>query len=613
MHRILPVALVLMAGLAPGPVPIAVAQDQNQDQAEETGDDERRVRRLRDSLAIDPETEWQPNLDTSNLDAEIQRKLGAAERAFQAGDLTSPPQANALYYFRQVLDVDPQNRDAQQGVGRVADQLVAQARSAQEAGDRAAAVAYIEAVKAFRPNYPGLQTLEDEITRRGEIVALLATAEEQIANSRLTSPEGDNALESLRAVLAIDSGNADAQDGLQRVESALLARAQSAIGSDDFVEAGSLIESAESVRGGSPAVDEARTALDEARQAAWEQRLQQAQASIREGDLDSAEASLQGLAEAGYPDVDELDALRAEIDRIRRLRAFPPGSTLTDELASGGTAPTITVVPAGSFTMGSPSGERDRSENEGPTREITFTIPFGLGETEVTVADFRRFVEATGYVTSAEETGESTIYNVLGGGLKTEAGITWRQDFQGQEAKDEEPVVHVSWNDAKAYAEWLASETGQPYRLPSEAEFEYALRGGTDSPYWWGSGTPREEVENLTGERDRMAGRWEWPDPFDRYGDDHWGPAPVKSFQPNPFGLYDIGGNVLEWVADCYSAGHANAPADGSAVTTGNCGVHVLKGGGWALPPAMSRSASRSSAQSDRSTCLVGFRVARDL
>ena len=231
----------------------------------------------------------------------------------------------------------------------------------------------------------------------------------------------------------------------------------------------------------------------------------------------------------------------------------------------------------------------------------------------MTVDEFRRFVEDTGYLTDAEQGDGSTIYNVLAGNLKDEDDISWRNDFQGQQADGNAPVVHVSWNDAMAYAAWLAEVTGEAYRLPSESEFEYSLRAGSTTAYWWGRAAPRDEVENLTGEEDRMAGRWEWPDPFERYGDDHWGPAPVRSFEPNPFGLYDAGGNVMEWVQDCYASTLEGIPQNG-APRTGNDGCNrVLKGGSWATPPAMTRSAQRTSARANRSTSLVGFRVARDL
>lgn len=566
-----------------------------------------RVRRLGDSLSVDPDAEWVPSFDNSQANSQIGALLEQAEEALSAGNLVSPPESSALFYFQQVLQMEPANPRAGDGVGRVADALVAAARSAASAGDRAQAQSLVDQVKSFRPNYPGLRTLEDQISQREEIEAGLAAAREQLAASDL-----DAALAGFQAVLGIDSNNAEAQSGIEQIEAAYLSRVEAAIAAGDLEAAAGALDQAAAVRDGSSAVREAEASILAARNQQLADRLAEARDALAAGQLDRAESAISELRGANY-EVDTLAAMETEIANIRRLRAYPAGSTFSDDLSSGGVGPVMVVVPEGSFTMGSASRERDRGDNEGPQTSVTFTIPFGLAEGEVTVAQFRAFVDATGYVTDAEQAGQSTIYNVLAGSLKDEAGVSWRQDFQGQGANDEDPVVHVSWNDANAYAEWLANETGENYRLPSEAEFEYALRGGSETRFWWGDGSPRDEVENLTGERDKMAGRWEWPEPFDRYGDDHWGIAPAKSFQPNAFGLYDMGGNALEWVQDCYHSSLDGLDAAGKPYVGGTCGTRVLKGGGWALPPRMSRSASRSSAQPDRVTCLVGFRVAKDL
>jgi formylglycine-generating enzyme required for sulfatase activity len=161
--------------------------------------------------------------------------------------------------------------------------------------------------------------------------------------------------------------------------------------------------------------------------------------------------------------------------------------------------------------------------------------------------------------------------------------------------------------------EWLARGTGKSYRLPSEAEFEYALRAGTSTQYWWGDGSPPKPMENLTGEHDISRGRRQWSTYFKGYGDDFWGPAPVASFGANPFGLYDIGGNVGEWVRDCWHDTYLRAPADGSAWVNPGCKLRVVRGGFWASSPDQVRSAFRLSASPDRRDARIGFRIARDL
>src|SRR6056297_169946 len=191
--------------------------------------------------------------------------------------------------------------------------------------------------------------------------------------------------------------------------------------------------------------------------------------------------------------------------------------------------------------------------------------------------------------------------------------ITWEDDFVGEPAVEDVPVLHVSWNDAAAYAEWLAERTDRPYRLPTEAEFEYALRAGSQALYWWGDEAPGEVVENVTGDEDGFDNDRRWNEAFRRYGDGYWGPAPAASMQANPFGLFDMGGNVMEWVADCWHDSYVRAPNDGSAWVNPGCDRRVIRSASWSSTPEMSRSAYRLSSRTAATDARVGFRVARGL
>ena len=155
--------------------------------------------------------------------------------------------------------------------------------------------------------------------------------------------------------------------------------------------------------------------------------------------------------------------------------------------------------------------------------------------------------------------------------------------------------------------------TGKHYRLLSEAEYEYVMRGGTDTPYWWGSGTPARVVENLPGSRDRSPLRRSWTHAFRGYRDGYWGDAPVGHFATNPFGLYDIDGNVSEWVQDCWHDNYTRAPRDGSAWVNPGCGLRMIRGASWGSSPEQARSAYRIAATPDTRSGRVGFRVAREL
>ncbi len=591
------------------------ADDQaNTDQATDEQEDResRRLKRLRDSLTTSSDQDWVPTIDGGDRMVEHDRKIQIGNQLLEKGDLITPADANAVKYFNDALEIDPNSPEAQAGIDAVAAALLQQARAAADVNNRQRAIDLIASIRAIRPNYAGLASLERQLSRADEVEQMLTTAREQLAASQLIQPEGDNAWETIQAIIAIDSGNEAAAEISTEIKRGMQARAEAALNSDDFEAAFGVLDQADALWPDDQDLATLRVAISQAQQDAWQTLAEEVSNDIGSDRLEAAASKIDALKSSGF--AGDIAGLEAELEEARILRSFNAGDSLTDPFTDGsGSGPQMIIIGRGEFEMGSPRRERGRSDNEGPQQRIQFNRPFAMGVYEVTVGQFRQFISETGYVTDAEKTGSSTIYNVLGGSLKTEDGVTWSMDFSGQEADDETPVVHVSWNDANAYASWLSEKTGQTYRLPSEAEFEYALRAGTDSEYWWGDGTPRDEVENLTGDGDKLAGRWEWPSPFRRYRDNHWGPAPIGTFVANPFGLFDIGGNAMEWVADCYSGSLEGIDPNGAPRTDGSCNLRVLKGGSWASPPDLVRSAYRSSAQDNRTSCLIGFRVVRAL
>ncbi|MCH9808402.1 MAG: SUMF1/EgtB/PvdO family nonheme iron enzyme [Alphaproteobacteria bacterium] len=239
------------------------------------------------------------------------------------------------------------------------------------------------------------------------------------------------------------------------------------------------------------------------------------------------------------------------------------------------TCPEMVVVPAGSFTMGSPKSEKGRyKDEEGPEHEVKISQPFAAGKFEVTWEEWDACVADGG----------------CDNGLVKEAGGDngW--------GKGHRPVINVNWNDAKAYTVWLSKKTGKPYRLLTEAEWEYAARAGTTTPFWWG-GTISKSLA--------------------QYSQGSWGSAgqtvPVGSFKPNAWGLFDMHGNVWEWTEDCWNDSYTGAPADGATRTDGDCRRRVIRGGAWANVPNYLRSASRLGGDSPFRVDNTGFRVARSL
>jgi formylglycine-generating enzyme required for sulfatase activity len=273
----------------------------------------------------------------------------------------------------------------------------------------------------------------------------------------------------------------------------------------------------------------------------------------------------------------------------------------------------MVVIPTGSFQMGVSAADEDRVDAAQPQHTVTVSKGFAMARTAVTVAEFREFVRASGYVPDSVKLGGASVYDERSGALHDDSNATWQDDYAGRKAGDRLPVVNVSWNDAKAYADWLGQRTGKTYRLPSEAEFEYALRGGTSSRYWWGDGVPTRQVENLTGSGDRSRSGRRWSHAFRNYRDGYWGPAPAMSFAANPFGLYDINGNVSEWTQDCWHDNYVRAPNDGSAWINPGCRSRVVRGGSWGSSPDQVDSAYRQGADGDLRSGRVGFRVVREL
>jgi formylglycine-generating enzyme required for sulfatase activity len=279
--------------------------------------------------------------------------------------------------------------------------------------------------------------------------------------------------------------------------------------------------------------------------------------------------------------------------------------------------PIMTVIPAGQFTMGSLPGETQRrgwpantGGNERPMHEVTISAPFALGKYEVTRGQFAAFVAATGY----QATGGCMQFVRGGIGVVNRPENSWRNP--GFEQRDDEPVLCASWLDARAYVDWLANSSGQPYRLPSEAEWEYAARAGSRSAFPWGDGMAGAcEHANVRADPNWTASQSTTnSDPPFPCNDGYSESAPVGSYRPNPFGLHDMIGNVFEWTEDCNHPGFDGAPADGSAwVDDPACVFRIMKGGSFANAAKQTRSAARVGRPLSGRAPMLGFRVARSL
>ncbi len=253
-------------------------------------------------------------------------------------------------------------------------------------------------------------------------------------------------------------------------------------------------------------------------------------------------------------------------------------------------APKIVCIPSGTFLMGSPSAEKGRGDDEGPQHEVAVG-EFFLGKYEVTVSEFRAFVVDKRYQTDAEK-GAGALVSINGewGWIRN---ANWKNP--GFSQSDEHPVTCVSWNDASAYCEWLSEKTGENYRLPTEAEWEYACRAGSTTRFWWGD-SDASTYSRANSNAD----------------DGYETTSPVGVFGGNPFGLCDMSGNVLEWCVDWYKKDVYKESREDNPQGAQSGVKRVLRGGSWARGPADLRSATRAAFEPDTARSFVGFRVARD-
>ncbi len=261
---------------------------------------------------------------------------------------------------------------------------------------------------------------------------------------------------------------------------------------------------------------------------------------------------------------------------VTTIGLFPDQGNAGDMFQDCTDCPEMLVVPAGTFMMGSPADEAERLDNEGPQHRVTIARPFAIGRYEVTFDQWDECV--------------------------ADGGCDHRPDDEGW-GRGQRPVIYVNLHDVRQYTDWLSQKTGETYRLPSEAEWEYAARAGTTTPFHFGS-TISPAQANYNGNFTYGGG----PEGADRQQT-----LPAGSFPANGFGLHDVHGNAWEWVQDCSFVGYDGAPTDGTAWRTANCEMHVIRSGSSHYGPGLVRSASRIGVSALHRVIYYGFRVAKTL
>ncbi|HEX7801400.1 MAG TPA: formylglycine-generating enzyme family protein [Pseudoxanthomonas sp.] len=560
---------------------------------------------------------WQaPQPDLTGQDLAVAKRAAASalaqNRLYAEAD-------DAIPLYMALRTLAPQDSQVAQGLKKSLQALLKQGAAAlRDAGDDADALSLageIGAVaRALAPDDPAVLAYLEQVDKADQLWRLNAEGERLLRNGQI-GQTGEPALAPFREVLLLQPGQARALQGLAASESAMIRQAEEAAAGSDFDAASRWLERAAQVRDSAPTVEDARQRVGAIR----DRRI----AALRErgiGDL----ATLRGQRTARVLLAEVLriaepgDAVAADfrtrIDLATHYGLFRPGQAFTDAMTAGGRAPEMIVVPHGGFRMGATESELGSVESEKPAHYVRFDRGFAMSRQAITVGEFRRFVQAARYRPRATRRGHSVVYDERSGNFARRSGVDWQSDYAGAKAADSLPVVHISVRDAEAYADWLSVQTGMSYRLPSEAEFEYALRAGSQGRYPWGNdGIPTARFGNLTGGNDVSPSGRHWNNAFVSYRDGYWGPAPGGSYLPNAFGLYDLGSNVSEWVSDCWHASYRRAPADGASWFNPGCRSRVVRGGSWASSPTQARAAWRSASDSDMTNARVGFRVVRGI
>ena len=540
--------------------------------------------------------------------------LKKAAKALDDGHLTLPKDASALAFYQQVLAADKENAAAHAGLEKIHKSLLQQAGDALDRGDERDSTRLIGELAQVPAAEDDVSDLQARLKTLRQVMPLLTRAADLLQQGHATTPSNGNALAVYRQVLKLDPGNKLAAQGLAQVQQGFLDLALAAAAQDDFNGADKILADASTVSPGSQELLDTRSRIEGIRRDRAANTLTQASSALDAGNADLAE-TLAKKALALSPDLSGIDAFNERLRNARLYASYSPGQVITDKFRDRhGNAPPLVVIPTGSFMMGAAADERDARASEEPQRQVKIDTGFALGRDDVSVGEFRVFVDDSDYVTDAEKAGVASVYDEATGRMIERRGVTWRDDYLGSTAADDLPVINVSWNDAVAYAQWLSARTGKHYRLPSEAEYEYALRAGSTTRYPWGDGNPPRAIDNFTGDGDRSPKlKRSWAKAFKRYDDGYWGPAPIGKFPANAFGLIDMDGNVSVWVADCWHDNYMRAPGDSSAWMNPGCAEHVIRGGSWGSAPDQVRSAYRLSAPSATRSARVGIRVARDL
>lgn len=532
--------------------------------------------------------------------------------AMQEESFFAPESDNALVYLLKLKNYELSEESLLKLMNDTENQLIEQllndSDTAFQNSDESLFEQSISRLKTLNVKKSKIQELKDQLAKIKVLNQLYAKATEMIEQGHEFSETGETIFQIAMQVKNSNIDNNQSREIIDTISNTLAEEALRAAQESYFQISNQTLAKVEDLNPDSQVFQDTSAKIFNIKQQRFSWLERQIVKTIKNTDIAATERIFSQIK-----DLELSPALnknfQQEINRMKTYGAYAPLQEFYPDDDTN--LPEMVVIKTGRFNMGKANG----AKHEGPVHQVQINYGFAVSKNEITVGQFKEFVEATGYKTDAERNKSSRVYDLKTGRMKAKKRTHWRHDFSGKRAKNNEPVIHISWNDTQAYLNWLNQKTGLSFRLLSEAEFEYVLRAGTNSLYPWGDQAPTDIIENLTGKNDKARGNTyiRWTDGFDNYNDGYWGPAPVGSFKLNPFNLNDIAGNVMEWVDDCWHDSYTRAPKNGASWANPGCDSHVIRGGSWSSAPAEFEPSHRFKAKANFNDPRVGFRIALNL
>lgn len=554
---------------------------------------------------------WQMAANQTNLtEVTVDDYLIFAKQATESSQLLRPEKQNTLYYLNLIRQAEPNHPQLIEQLKQLEDAIIHLAGLAIANNDTKELEFIISRFKNINPTHPLIQEYTDILNSHVTINRLLDAADSHIQDNNLYSQNKKDAWHHIKQAQNINPQHTRLLTVQKELMTALAAQSIRAAQELDFTMAQKNVALIEELEAPVETVQQLNNTIETAKQSRFSWLDEQFHTAIDNLQIERAEQMIADLKRLDTENI-QLSEYQSLLNEKKTYGNHPPFSQFQDTLQNlNGKAPTMVSMPVGEFVMGRKTGKK----SEQPAHKVLIEYGFAISLNEITVKQFKQFIEATNYQTSAHKKRIGKVYDKTTGRIKNKTGINWSKNYAGKKANSNLPVIHVSWEDAKAYVDWLSKETGISYRLPSEAEFEYVLASGNQFKYPWGNQQPNDIIGNFTGQGDRLRdSRARWREGFENYKDGFWGPAPVGSFIPNLFSVNDMSGNVMEWVQDCWHDSYVRAPGNGQAWYNPGCENHVIRGGSWSSALFEYETQHRYKGNKNYTDPRLGFRIARDL